>query len=83
MRTAPMQNHHVSLVGGNESTKFNASLSYVDQQGIIRHSGFDRVQGRMGIDHKVNKRLRINANASYAKSKRQEHQCQHRIIIAS
>lgn len=68
MRTAPMQNHHFSLVGGTETTKFNASLSYMEQQGIIKHSGFDRIQGRMGIDHQVNKRLRIYANASYSKA---------------
>ncbi len=70
MRTAPMQSHHLSLGGGNNNTKFNASFSYFDQQGIIINSGFKRLQGRFSIDHNVNNKLKVGMNAAYANVKR-------------
>jgi TonB-linked SusC/RagA family outer membrane protein len=70
MRNAPMQSHHLSLGGGNNNTKFNASFSYFDQQGIIINSGFKRLQGRFSIDHNVNNKLKVGMNAAYANVKR-------------
>ncbi|WP_346317548.1 TonB-dependent receptor [Chitinophaga sp. YIM B06452] len=70
MQTAPMQSHHLSLGGGNDKTKFNASFSYFDQQGIIINSGFKRLQGRLSLDHSVNNKLKVGMNAAYANVKR-------------
>ncbi|MBO9152358.1 SusC/RagA family TonB-linked outer membrane protein [Chitinophaga sp. GCM10012297] len=70
MQTAPMQSHHLSLGGGNDKTKFNASFSYFDQQGIIINSGFKRLQGRLSLDHNVSNKLKVGMNAAYANVKR-------------
>ncbi|SMC43719.1 SusC/RagA family TonB-linked outer membrane protein [Pedobacter africanus] len=70
MRTAPMQNHNLSLVGGTEKTKYSASLSYFDQDGIIIYSGFNRLQGRLTLDQEVNKRLKVGLSTSYSTLKR-------------
>ena len=67
MQTAPIHSHHLSLNGGNDKTKFNASLSYLDQEGIIINSGFRRGQGRVGFDHQVNSRMKLSTNVSYAR----------------
>lgn len=35
MRTAPMQNHHLSLLGGTKLSKYNASFSYLNQKVLL------------------------------------------------
>ena len=30
-------NHNLSLVGGSENTKYNASVNYLSNQGIVKH----------------------------------------------
>ena len=34
-RTAPTQNHQISISGGNDKTQYSTSLGYLDQQGIV------------------------------------------------
>ncbi|SMC86007.1 SusC/RagA family TonB-linked outer membrane protein [Pedobacter nyackensis] len=70
MRTAPMQNHNLSLNGGTEKTKYSISLSYFDQDGIIIYSGFNRLQGRITLDQQVNDKLKIGVNTNYSTIKR-------------
>ncbi|MBD3631113.1 SusC/RagA family TonB-linked outer membrane protein [Cyclobacterium sp.] len=50
-RTAPVQNHQLSFSGGNESTKYFASLNYFDQDGVVINSGIKRYTGRMNLEH--------------------------------
>lgn len=70
MRTAPMQNHHLSILGGTKLSKYNASFSYLDQKGIIINSGFTRGQARLGYEREINKHMKVNFNVSYARVKR-------------
>ena len=65
-RTALSQNHHVGLTGGNENMNYAASLSYDNQQGIIINSDLSRYQGRFNFSQKINKKIKIDANANYA-----------------
>lgn len=69
MRIAPMSNHHHSLAGGTAQTKYSASLSRINQEGIILNSGFNRTQGRMTLDQQVNKKLKLGLDANYANYK--------------
>lgn len=69
MRVAPMSNHHLSLTGGTAQTKYSASLSRINQEGIILNSGFGRTQGRMTLDQQVNKKLKIGLDANYSNYK--------------
>lgn len=70
MRTAPMQSHHVGLTGGTEKTKYSASFSYFDQDGIIIYSGFKRLQGKLTLDQQVSDKIKIGINTNYASVKR-------------
>lgn len=36
LRSAPIQNHYLSFSGGNDKTTYRASLSYIDQEAIVR-----------------------------------------------
>jgi TonB-linked SusC/RagA family outer membrane protein len=67
-RNATLQNHSIGISGGNQKTKFNASLNYMDQQGVVITSGFDRFTGRLRLDHTVNDRFKVGANAYYAQT---------------
>ncbi|MDP4271256.1 MAG: TonB-dependent receptor, partial [Bacteroidota bacterium] len=62
LRTAPIQSHQVSVVGGNEKTTYAISAGYLSQDGIIINSGFDRYNGRVNIDSKVNDKLNVGVN---------------------
>lgn len=66
-RTAYTNNHYLSLSGGTADTRYTASLSYLNQEGILLNSGYQRFQGRFSLDQKVNSKLRVNMNANYAR----------------
>ncbi|TDQ75264.1 SusC/RagA family TonB-linked outer membrane protein [Sphingobacterium yanglingense] len=69
MRVAPMSNHHLSLSGGTAQTKYSASLSRINQEGIILNSGFGRTQGRLTLDQQVNNKLKVGLDANYSNYK--------------
>ena len=64
-RSAWMQSHNVSLTGGSEGVRYNASLSYYDQDGILLESNYKRVQGRMGTTIQK-KKLKIYLTTNYS-----------------
>lgn len=68
-RTAPMQNHALSVRGGTKDTKYSVSGSITSSDGVIINSGIDRYQGRLSLDQVVNKDLRVGANINYTWSK--------------
>lgn len=65
---AHMQNHHASVMGGKDGTRYTASLSYTDQKGIIHNSGFKRYQGRVSLEQKLGSKFKLNLNANYSRS---------------
>jgi TonB-linked SusC/RagA family outer membrane protein len=65
-RTAPFQNHYLSLSGGSEQTRYSFSGGVTDQQGVLVNSGFRRYQGRVTLDQEVNKKLKVGINVNYA-----------------
>jgi TonB-linked SusC/RagA family outer membrane protein len=67
-RNAMMQNHNVSIRGGNSKTKYSLSGSLFDQQGIIYNSGSKRAQGRITIDQTISKKLRGGITANYSEN---------------
>ncbi|KAA2243889.1 TonB-dependent receptor [Chitinophaga agrisoli] len=64
-RKAFMQNHSLSLRGGNERTKYALSGSLLDQDGIIINSGFRRYQGRIVVDQQVSDKIKAGVNVNY------------------
>lgn len=66
-RTAWSQNHNVRLTGGSEGVRYNASVSYYGQDGILLETDYERLQARMNTMVKRNK-LTINLNTNYSRS---------------
>jgi TonB-linked SusC/RagA family outer membrane protein len=52
--TANTQQHQISANGGSENSKFYASLSYLDQEGILQTTGLKRYTARASVDNVVN-----------------------------
>lgn len=65
VRVAPYQNYNVSMNGFNGKQKFYASLSYSDEQGIIKKSGKQNFTGTLNVSNKVFKWLTLGAYLRY------------------
>ena len=62
-RTSVTHNHNLSFTGGTTSTRYRASLNYMNQEGVVRSSGFERVQARLNGTHSTwGGRLRVGLN---------------------
>ncbi|QDK83366.1 TonB-dependent receptor [Spirosoma sp. KCTC 42546] len=67
-RQAAIQNHQLSINGGNEKTQVALSANYFNQDGIIINSAFKRYSYRLNVDHRVSKLLKVGTSllGSYA-----------------
>ncbi|MBE9460722.1 SusC/RagA family TonB-linked outer membrane protein [Dyadobacter subterraneus] len=54
---SPQQRHNLQLIGGSENVKYLASLGYINQDGIYKHSatGYKQYNLRLNLDAKINK----------------------------
>lgn len=64
---APQQSHNLSLTGGTEGVRYNVSASYYDQDGIVTHSNYNRVQGRGALTVR-NKKFHSYLTVNYSRS---------------
>lgn len=70
LRTGFSHNHNLSITGGNKQTKYVASLSYMNHQGVVRGTGMNRFNGRALVTTKVLKdrlSLSVGINAMQGK----------------
>jgi len=65
MRTASTWNHDLSLSGGNDKTKFYATINYTDDQGIRIQSDYSRWNADFKIEQKITKNLTFDADLRY------------------
>ncbi|WP_164110730.1 MULTISPECIES: TonB-dependent receptor [Sphingobacterium] len=69
-RPAYSQNHNLSYGGGNENGNYRGSLGFMDQEGIIRKTGLEKLTARFNISQNlINNRLKIEANITAARTK--------------
>ncbi len=62
LQNAPVQNHVLTLTGGNEKTQFAVSGNYFAQEGILKGSNFWRGQLRTSLQHKINNVFSLSFN---------------------
>ena len=63
LRNASMHQHHLSVSGGNENTRFMTSVAYSNQDGIMMKTGVERFSFRSNIDTRY-KRFTFGLNLS-------------------
>ncbi len=65
---APSAQYDLNLSGGDEKTTFFISGQLLDQTGILLGNAFNRMTGRMNLNHKVSDRLNIGMNMGITRS---------------
>ncbi|PXV69121.1 TonB-linked SusC/RagA family outer membrane protein [Dysgonomonas alginatilytica] len=61
-RTALQQEHQLSLSGATDATNYFVSLSYSDQDGIVKYTGYKKYAVTSNISQKIGNWLNIGAN---------------------
>ncbi|SFD55202.1 TonB-linked outer membrane protein, SusC/RagA family [Chitinophaga sp. CF118] len=71
-KRAPIQNHTLSMSGGNDISIYSASIAYTKQEGILgfkNQSMYDRISFRMNSEHKMYKDIiTFGENLTFAQS---------------
>ena len=62
LRDAPIQNHELSVAGGDDKSRYLISGNYFDQQGTVLNTGFKRYSGRINYERNVTDRLKVAVN---------------------
>lgn len=65
-RRAPMQNHSITVNGGDTRTQYLLSTSYFNQEGIALGSGFKRYSVRLNLDNKTTNWLKMGTSLQLA-----------------
>ncbi len=62
LRTGFRQEHQMNVNGGTEKTKYMISLGYLNEDGILKTTGFERYNGRANVNTQVNDWFQANLN---------------------
>lgn len=63
------QEYNVSVNGGNDKASYYTSLNYLDEDGVIDYSGYERVSARVKADYQAKKWLKLGANINFSHAK--------------
>jgi TonB-linked SusC/RagA family outer membrane protein len=64
-RTAFSKTHKLKISSGTEKTKFNASLNNISDEGNLLGSKYNRTNGRITLNHKVDDKLDATVDVLY------------------
>ncbi|ALJ04472.1 hypothetical protein APS56_04655 [Pseudalgibacter alginicilyticus] len=64
-RTAYSKTHKLNISSGTDVTRFNASINAVEDQGSLLNSEYNRLNGRITVNHKVNDKLDATVDVLY------------------
>lgn len=67
-RNAVSTQHQVAVSGGSEKNQFHVSGNYLDEQGIVKKSGYKRYTLRANLNSQVNERFSFRFNMNVASS---------------
>lgn len=71
-RQAFNQNYNVSVRTGNEKSRTSMSLGYVDEQGTIIETEFQRITARLSHEYDINEYITVGGVANIAKMKQRD-----------
>jgi TonB-dependent starch-binding outer membrane protein SusC len=72
LRTAPVQNHELSISGGDDKSRYLFSGNYYNQDGIVLNSNFIRYSGRLNYERNVSDNFKFGTNLFVSKSVQNE-----------
>ncbi len=62
LRNGPIQNHEVSVSGGDEKSRYLISGNYFRQQGTVINTNFKRYSGRINYERNLSDKFKVAAN---------------------
>ncbi|MEX0273656.1 MAG: SusC/RagA family TonB-linked outer membrane protein, partial [Flavobacteriaceae bacterium] len=70
-RSAPVSNIALSVANGTETGKYYLSVGYLNRDGVLNYTGFERANTKINSEFKVGKRLRIgqHLNVSFSNTR--------------
>ncbi|MFA5327195.1 MAG: TonB-dependent receptor [Prolixibacteraceae bacterium] len=68
---ALVNNQNLSISGGTDVNKYLMSLSYLNQNGTIKGSEFERITFRVNNEYKLSDRTNIAFNTNFSRAKRE------------
>ncbi|MDR0894252.1 MAG: TonB-dependent receptor [Prevotellaceae bacterium] len=68
-RPALMHQHTISAEGGSDKVKYYFSGSYMNQDGTIIGTDFDRFSGRLNLDAQLKSWFKLGVNVMYSQTK--------------
>jgi TonB-dependent starch-binding outer membrane protein SusC len=63
-RSAYSKNHQLNISGGDKKLKYALSLGYLNQEGVVKNSSYDRGSIRVNLDREINSKLKFGLNMS-------------------
>ncbi|WP_411031233.1 SusC/RagA family TonB-linked outer membrane protein [Spongiimicrobium sp. 3-5] len=67
-RDAIIQNYDISARGGNENVKYAMSTSYLEQEGVIVGTDFDRINFRVNLDFRISDKASIENTSNISRT---------------
>jgi len=64
---APTQTHNLSFSGGSKTTKFDVSLGYVNQKGVMKGVDYEKYNVRVNLSSMVNDKIKFGGNFAVKK----------------
>jgi TonB-linked SusC/RagA family outer membrane protein len=65
-RSAGGTDNNLSISGGNDNTRYFASVNFMRNEGIIKNTDFSRLSGRLRLDQKITNWLDASLGLTYA-----------------
>ncbi|MCE6987554.1 TonB-dependent receptor [Dyadobacter sp. CY323] len=66
-RSASIQNHQLSLTGGDDRTRYAISGNYFKQNGVLLNTDFERYSGRINLDRDFSSKFKVGVNLTASK----------------
>lgn len=63
------QEYSLNIDGGSEKAKYLLSFGYLDEEGLLKGTSFERFSGRVNLDLKPKEWLNIGLGGNYARNK--------------
>ena len=63
-----VDDHYLSFDGGNEKGTYSLGLGYMDNNGLVYGSGFERYSGKLNSTYNVKDNVKVSTSILYSKS---------------
>ena len=65
-RNGHVDEHNLSITGGNTDTKYFVSYNYYKNEGLLKNSDMVRNTGRINLDQQIGKYVKVGVGATYS-----------------